>query len=84
MVLEVGPILKAIDLTGPASRRPPKAHKLFSKMEFMRGGENSQMQQLDEDDGPLADEAAQFESVPSCLGEEPRGGWLESDEIEDF
>jgi hypothetical protein len=52
-MLEVGPILKAIDMTAPPSRRPPHAHKLFSKMEFVRGGNNPQVQQLDEDDEPL-------------------------------
>jgi cell cycle checkpoint protein len=86
-MLEVGPILKAIDVTAPPLRRPPHAHKLFSKMEFVRGGNNAQVQQLDEDDKPLyngGDGEAQSESFPGSVEEMKMGGWLESDDIEDF
>ena len=87
-MLEVGPILKALDMTAaPLSGRPPNAHRLFSKMEFVRGGNNPEVQQLDEDDEPVCiggDEEAQSESFPSSVAEKRIGGWLESDDIEDF
>jgi cell cycle checkpoint protein len=85
-MLEVGPILKAIDMTAPPQSRPPNAHRLFSKMEFVRGGNNPQVQ-LDEDDEPMCnggDEEAQSERFPSSVAEKRVGGWLESDDIEDF
>jgi len=86
-MLEVGPILKAIDMTASPSRRPPNAHKLFSKMEFVRGGNNPQVQQLNESDEPMdngGDDGAQTESFSSSVVEKRMGGWLESDDIEDF
>jgi cell cycle checkpoint protein len=86
-MLEVGPILKAIDMTASPSRRPPNAHRLFSKMEFVRGGNSPQVQQLDENDEPMyngGDEEAQTENFLSSVVEKRMGGWLESDDIEDF
>lgn len=67
----------------PLSRRPPNVHKLFSKLDFVCGGNDSQAQQLDEDDQPLlnGDEETQFQGT---VIEKQTRGWLESDDIEDF
>jgi len=77
----------------PPSKRPPNAHKLFSTMFFVRNrGSNRDnnddySQQLDEFDNEHGeDEEADFADhfLPSCTVEKPVGGWLESDDIDDF
>lgn len=63
-------------------------HKLFSKMEFVRGGHGSVVEQLDEGDEDVGDGAEEertgLEALMALDGEKTVGGWLESDDIEDF
>ena len=96
IVLELGAVLKAKDLASSLSTaRPPKQHSLFSKMELgkWRNSNSVPAQQLDELDAGEAEYAEQQgsgggigNSAHVDIGgrEERKGGWLESDDIEDF
>ena len=92
MVLELSGILKAKDavqLSPSSSFKPPPIHKLFSSLEFIRGGSGMNVQRLEaadiveisqhfnEDDTPSAD-------TRSMMTSEQQGGWLDSDDIEEF
>lgn len=61
-------------------------HRLFSRMEFTRTGGAARSQQLDE--AGLPDQGVELDlsfDVPTpALTKEEMGGWLESDDIEDF
>lgn len=88
VILELGGILKARDSHPGRAVQPPLMHKLFSRMEFMRAGSSVHSQQLDEAGLPI-DEAVEpdiFYVPPSVSKTEDNetGGWLESDDIEDF
>jgi hypothetical protein len=82
-------VLKARERIGTKSR-PPVSHRLFSHLVFARGdGESGQ--QLGEEDmgndmpgGMLDLELPELESKGSGLGDVAHGGWLETDDIEDF
>jgi len=97
IVLELSSILKASDaesrrhqLSQPQVFKPPSMHHLFSRMEFTRTtGNGIRSQQLDEGDVGLHQE---FESLvnghtssqSNTKAVKDQGGWLESDDIEDF
>ena len=89
MVLELGGILKAKDASCISSSfKPPPIHKLFSKIEFIRGGNSAHAQQLEESN--IAEPEEYFvedETLDTCtrsMTKEQQGGWLDSDDIEDF
>lgn len=87
VVLELGGILKAKDeAQTPPSFKPPSIHKLFSKMEFIRGGSDVNAQILEEADivepGPHFDEDKSLSTHSTTR--EQQGGWLDSDDIEEF
>jgi cell cycle checkpoint protein len=89
VVLELGGILKAKDaIQSPAfsSFKPPPIHKLFSRLEFIRGGSDVYAQQLEESD--IAESGQQHfdedEAPNTYTRKEQQGGWLDSDDIEDF
>lgn len=90
MVLELGGILKAKDeAQSPASSsfKPPPIHKLFSRLDFIRGGSDVHAQQLEESDiagqQHFEDEDETLDAY-TRLTKERQGGWLDSDDIEDF
>ena len=89
VVLELGGILKAIDaVQSPhsSSIKPPPKHKLFSKLEFIRGGSDVNAQQLEELD--VAEPGQHLfdkdDALDTYTRQEQQGGWLDSDDIEDF
>ena len=90
MALELGGILKAMDATQsfpPSSpSKPPPIHKLFSRMEFIRGGSGVNAQLLEEAD--IAEAGQYFDEdeteTRSMTKEQQQGGWLDSDDIEEF
>ncbi|KAF9043051.1 Rad17 cell cycle checkpoint protein-domain-containing protein [Panaeolus papilionaceus] len=95
VILELGGVLKARDLmqdkTSAMSRRmkPPPSHRSFSRMEFVRGGAESRAGQLNERDvdegfAESGDGWTGLENGDVSQRETTDGGWLESDDIEDF
>ena len=89
MVLELGGILKAKDASHASSSfKPPPKHKLFSKLEFIRGGSSVHVQQLEESNipepGQFFDEDETLDTYTRSITKEQQGGWLDSDDIEDF
>jgi cell cycle checkpoint protein len=89
MVIELGGILKAKDASYAASSfKPPPIHKLFSKLEFIRGGSSVHPQQLEESNiveaGQHFDEDETLDTYTCSMTKEQLGGWLDSDDIEDF
>jgi len=89
IVTEIGGVLKAREHVVTRSR-PPASHRLFSQLMFARGDGESGQQLEEEDlgndmpDGMLDLELAELESKGSGLGDVAHGGWLETDDIEDF
>ncbi|PPQ71519.1 hypothetical protein CVT26_010390 [Gymnopilus dilepis] len=100
LILELGGLLKAYDVSHsiPFKHKPPPIHRLFSRMEFMRSSSASMGsgKTLDEkgdgtdvvDDGAgLVEDEGRDLGVfsPGVAGkEEHLGGWLESDDIDEF
>jgi len=89
MVLELGGILKAKDASRASSPfKPPPIHKLFSKLEFIRGGSSVHAQQLEESNtaeaGQYFNEDETLDTYTRSMTKEQQGGWLDSDDIEDF
>jgi len=88
MVLELGGILKAKDASHTSSSfKPPPIHKLFSKLEFIRGESSVHAQQLEElniaEAGQYFDEET-LDTYTRSMTKKEQGGWLDSDDIEDF
>ena len=66
---------------------PTPIHRLFSRLEFARTGSSVHSQQLDETGLPIEEtvEPDMPLYVPSSKTQDKEtGGWLESDDIEDF
>ncbi|KAH9475883.1 Cell cycle checkpoint protein RAD17 [Psilocybe cubensis] len=93
VVLEVGGVLKAQDAiqNSKYARPPPPVHKLFSQMTFTRTGNTVRASQLDERDDFQADQQLGLDRdldmvSPSSIYKmaEEKGGWLESDDIDEF
>jgi cell cycle checkpoint protein len=92
VILELGGILKAREAVGGhfPSSQAPAAHQLFSKMTFLRGGDNMRLSQLDEGDTGAAahviDKGEGYDDDDECsrMKEERNGGWLVEDDIQDF
>ena len=89
VILELGGILKAREAVGGRSpfSQAPAAHQLFSKMSFVRGGDNMRLSQLDEGDtGAAAQPLDEGYDDDECsrTKEERGGGWLVEDDIQDF
>lgn len=68
---------------------PAPIHRLFSRLEFTRTGSSVRSQQLDETGLPIDEtlEPDTFIYIPSSASktqDKETGGWLESDDIEDF
>ncbi|KAL1662981.1 Rad17 cell cycle checkpoint protein-domain-containing protein [Schizophyllum commune] len=85
VVTSLGGVLKARDLGPPQTRAPP-THRLFTNLNFARGAGGSD-EQLDETDAVVTSEPA-MEDQDWDAGYDTQdkraGGWLESDDIEDF
>lgn len=88
MVTGLGGVLKARDAKqgGPQA---PGSHRLFSSLQFVSGGENRGLQQLGEGDVPsdnvdIPEEGGPRGGWSANADELEGGGWLESDDIEDF
>lgn len=89
IVLELGGILKAHQSRRNHDFKAPPSHSLFSRMQFTRTGGAFRAQQIDEGDSAhLTQEVVReglfddTETPPPAR--EEIGGWLESDDIEDF
>ncbi|KIY50228.1 P-loop containing nucleoside triphosphate hydrolase protein, partial [Fistulina hepatica ATCC 64428] len=85
---QLGGILKAYDAKGYPGRPAPTTHRLFSRLLFTQN--SSAQTQLAENDVEVQDVSMLDETVTgSGLTEQDEmneltGGWLESDDIEDF
>ncbi|KAJ7211337.1 Rad17 cell cycle checkpoint protein-domain-containing protein [Mycena pura] len=86
VVTELGGVLKARD--AKASRpHAPASHRLFSSLQFVFGGDDARLSQLDEGDAFSANvDVLEDEGVAEGGWSDIRegGGWLENDDIEDF
>lgn len=92
VALELGGILKARDLALPTfgSHSPefnaPRSHRLFSHLPFVRG-QDERLSQLNEGDVDANNGTGDCEMELDTAREnkeEHEGGWLQSDDIEDF
>ncbi|KAL1701342.1 Rad17 cell cycle checkpoint protein-domain-containing protein [Schizophyllum commune] len=85
VVTSLSGVLKARDLGPPQTRAPP-THRLFTTLNFARGAGGGD-EQLDETDAVVTSEPA-MENQDWDAGYDTQdkrdGGWLESDDIEDF
>jgi hypothetical protein len=81
---ELGAILKAWDMAG-VQPQAPSSHRTFSNLIFRRaGGENGMhLEEGDTVDMPEAEESPP-ERGRNARADQSEGGWLESDDIEDF
>lgn len=90
VVLELGGIFKAHQSRRNHDFKVPPSHSLFSCMQFTRTGNAVRAQQIDEGNSPhLSQEEVVQEGLFNDTEIPPRareetGGWLESDDIEDF
>ena len=85
VVTSLGGVLKARD-TGPPQTRAPPTHRLFTTLNFARGAGGDD-EQLDETDAVVTSEPAmEDQDWDAGYGTQDKrdGGWLESDDIEDF
>jgi len=92
VALELPGILKARDLAlptlgnHPPESNAPRSHRLFSRLPFVRG-QDERLSQLNEGDvdtnSGLGDFDMDLDAVREAK-EEHEGGWLQSDDIEDF
>ena len=84
-------MLKAYDAKGlPVGvKKPPASHRLFSRLDYVRGMDGISAQQLEEkqcfeDEPNFGDGSDDLFPLSTYSHEQNVGGWLESDEIEDF
>jgi cell cycle checkpoint protein len=89
IVLELGGILKAHQSQSNRDFKAPPSHALFSRIQFTRTGSAVRAQQIGEGDSAhLSQEVVQqglFDDTETpAPAREETGGWLESDDIEDF
>ncbi|KAL1690461.1 Rad17 cell cycle checkpoint protein-domain-containing protein [Schizophyllum commune] len=85
VVTSLGGVLKARDIGPPQTRAPP-THRLFTTLNFARGAGGDD-EQLDETDAVVTSEPAmEDQDWDAGYGTQDKkdGGWLESDDIEDF
>jgi cell cycle checkpoint protein len=90
VVMDLGGVLKARDVK-QTQPQAPASHRLFSSLPFVSGADNRGLRQLGE-----GDSASDNVDIPEDNDGGPRGGWseipdvqegggwLESDDIEDF
>jgi cell cycle checkpoint protein len=85
---ELGGVLKARDRMGSQTNRPPSSHILFSRLEFTRSSGSTHAQRLEASDP--GDDVLQDYGDGDIFGggkmggEITVGGWLESDDIDEF
>ncbi|ESK91582.1 hypothetical protein Moror_2500 [Moniliophthora roreri MCA 2997] len=92
IVTELGAVLKAKDIRAPGvqpSWVPPATHRRFSHLQFVQSGlSDGHAQQLDESDTAPGNESLVEQEESGLLvdtkTEAHDGGWLESDDIEEF
>ncbi|KAF9462541.1 Rad17 cell cycle checkpoint protein-domain-containing protein [Collybia nuda] len=85
VAIELGGILKAKDAVGKFAPQPPTSHRLFSNLSFAFGKPFGDIQQLSEGDLEQDNEQeVNAREVGSLIRETEGGGWLESDDIEEF
>jgi hypothetical protein len=88
IAIDFGGVLRARDALG-CQPLPPSSHRLFSKLVFMKEKRLQGVQIVEGDHGgDMREEAGgeqQTEQERKRAGlDEPDGGWLESDDIEEF
>ncbi|KAF9261419.1 Rad17-domain-containing protein [Marasmius fiardii PR-910] len=95
---ELGALLKIRDRSISASIRPPPSHRLFSVLQYVKSGlsTGTSAEQLGENEGGMEDEG--FVTITEreegglwnegddndSRGNSNSGGWLDSDDIEEF
>ncbi|GLB41209.1 putative rad17 cell cycle checkpoint protein [Lyophyllum shimeji] len=88
VAMELGGVLKARDaVMDSALPRPPASHRRFSSLSFALGAPFGHTQTLDETEVnvPLDDSEAEVLVRPTRKATEAEeGGWLDSDDIEEF
>ncbi|KAG6918805.1 hypothetical protein DXG01_011557 [Tephrocybe rancida] len=87
VAVELGGVLKARDhASTEPSLRPPHSHRLFSTLKFALGASFGVAQNLDEKEVDIsrADGEDDGSVRPLRRDMEAEGGWLDSDDIEDF
>ncbi|KAF8066926.1 Rad17 cell cycle checkpoint protein-domain-containing protein [Lyophyllum atratum] len=89
VAMELGGVLKARDTVNTSSLpRPPASHRLFSSLKFSFGAPFGQAQALDEKEmhTPAEENDADLSFRPASgkAAEVEEGGWLDSDDIEEF
>ncbi|TRM58560.1 Rad17 cell cycle checkpoint protein-domain-containing protein [Schizophyllum amplum] len=87
VITGLGGVLKARD-SGPLQARAPSSHRLFTQLKFMRGAAGDE-EQLQENEVAVEEEATldsdqQVDAGYAVDEDRQDGGWLESDDIEDF
>ncbi|KAF8625498.1 hypothetical protein AX15_005346 [Amanita polypyramis BW_CC] len=83
IALELGGLLKALDL-GQQLERVPKSHRRFSRIMFQTDLMTSQYQHLAEDELNTLEELDNDKKSFGIMTDVDGGGWLESDDIEEF
>ncbi|KAF7368901.1 Rad17-domain-containing protein [Mycena venus] len=89
VVTGLGGVLKARDVK-QMQPQAPMSHRLFSSLTFVSGGESRGLRQLSEGDLPSdnvdlpGDDGCPRGGWSDIPDEQEGGGWLESDDIEDF
>ncbi|KAF8650709.1 hypothetical protein AX16_005082 [Volvariella volvacea WC 439] len=86
VAVELGGVLKALDSCGLPRTKPPKSHRTFSSLPFSRDNTSSRSKALSPDDVEMEyalEEEGERGTAALKVGESA-GGWLESDDIEEF
>lgn len=85
VAIELGGLLNARDQV-TSRPRPPSSHRLFSSLKFSSGTHFGFTQSLDEKDVeiPRVDDEDEASLRLPRRDVEADGGWLESDDIEEF
>ncbi|KAI0689660.1 Rad17 cell cycle checkpoint protein-domain-containing protein [Cytidiella melzeri] len=85
IAVEMGGLLKASDVSGSKVFKPPPTHQRFSRLVFTRGMTNVTDILDDKDVVPNTTGEDEIDCEESRVDpEKAPGGWLESDDIEDF
>jgi cell cycle checkpoint protein len=85
IAMELGGVLKARDAMHLSPNAPPASHRLFSNLVFKYGtdavGGTQQLGEGDVDEEPVQERRERGDWSDMA---KPGGGWLDSDDIEDF
>ncbi|KAJ3520257.1 hypothetical protein NM688_g9188 [Phlebia brevispora] len=85
---DIGAVLRARDSADTLRMRPPSSHRLFSRLQFTRDASSSAEiaddQNIVQEDKMLFEENMPTAGAEAAQSDADRGGWLDSDDIEDF